>query len=280
MGRNVYPRPRILLCLFGIFRWSSLPSGLLLAELAHFGAGDVSESLCPFRTLLKTRYQKCAVWGVLTQPGFSRGDSSRSVEVPVFTGEEKQFIYLVGQGTHMAGGLKPIESRHSSGQDLCKTFVMVNSTFVPPGDNCVQYKCEKINGQIVIKETRTTCPPFNPLDCKPGTETADVSGCCKICKPKSVCKVTSKLTIIKVKNCISAEPVNITSCVGHCRSSSMYSAAANMMTHHCECCHEATTSKKQVQLTCADGSKVRHSYTHVENCRCRQEGCAASKTKP
>ncbi|MEQ2210808.1 hypothetical protein XENOCAPTIV_019768, partial [Xenoophorus captivus] len=111
-----------------------------------------------------------------------------------------------------------------------------------------------------------------------GTETADASGCCKICKPKSVCKVDSKRTIIKVNNCISAEPVNVTSCAGHCRSSSMYSAAANMMMHHCECCHEAKTSMKQVQLTCADGSKVQHSYTHVENCRCRQEGCAASTT--
>ncbi|MEQ2305915.1 hypothetical protein AMECASPLE_002893 [Ameca splendens] len=166
----------------------------------------------------------------------------------------------------------------TTSKDQTVKILEVNSTFVPPGDNCVQYKCEKINGQIVIKETRTTCPPFNPLDCKPGTETADASGCCKICKPKSVCKVDSKQTIIKVNNCISAEPVNVTSCAGHCRSSSMYSAAANMMMHHCECCHEAKTSMKQVQLTCADGSKVQHSYTHVENCRCRQEGCAASTT--
>ncbi|KAM4743671.1 mucin-5B-like [Anableps anableps] len=157
-------------------------------------------------------------------------------------------------------------------------IIEVNNTLVPPGDKCVQYTCERINGQIVMKETRTTCPPFNQLDCEPGTETTDASGCCNTCKLQSVCKVESQQSIVEVNDCISAEPVNVTSCVGHCRSSSMYSAAADTMIHHCECCHEATTSTKQVELTCADGSKVQHSYSHVESCRCSKEECAASST--
>uniref|UniRef100_A0A3Q2TMI4 Intestinal mucin-like protein n=1 Tax=Fundulus heteroclitus TaxID=8078 RepID=A0A3Q2TMI4_FUNHE len=158
--------------------------------------------------------------------------------------------------------------------------IKVNGTFVPPDDKCVEYTCEKINGQVVVKETRTTCPPFNPLDCEPGTETADATGCCKTCRLQSVCEVDSKQTIIEVNSCVSAEPLNVTSCVGHCRSSSMYSAAANTMMHQCECCYEATTSIRQVELTCADGSKVRHSYTHVETCRCSKEECPASTAKP
>ncbi|XP_075325255.1 intestinal mucin-like protein [Odontesthes bonariensis] len=160
--------------------------------------------------------------------------------------------------------------------NLTMHIIEVNDTFISPYDKCVQYTCEKTNGQIVTKATNTICPPFNSLDCEPGTETTDAIGCCKL---QSVCKVHSKQMLIEVNRCISTELVNVTSCVGHCRSSSMYSAAANTMTHHCECCHEATTSLKQVELTCADGSKLHHSYTQVETCHCSKEDCAGG-TKP
>lgn len=46
-------------------------------------------------------------------------------------------------------------------------FPQVNDTYVPPDDKCVQYTCEDINGQLITKETKTTCPPYNPLDCEP-----------------------------------------------------------------------------------------------------------------
>uniref|UniRef100_A0A4W6CZY1 VWFD domain-containing protein n=1 Tax=Lates calcarifer TaxID=8187 RepID=A0A4W6CZY1_LATCA len=51
--------------------------------------------------------------------------------------------------------------------DKTKHIIKVNSTYVPPSDKCVQYTCEEINGKPVTKETKTTCPHFNPLDCKP-----------------------------------------------------------------------------------------------------------------
>ncbi|XP_044000067.1 intestinal mucin-like protein [Gambusia affinis] len=157
-------------------------------------------------------------------------------------------------------------------------IIEVNNTFVPPGDKCVQYTCEEINGQILMKETKTICPPFNPLDCEPETEKTDASGCCTTCRLQSVCQVESQQIRVEVNHCVSAMPVNVTSCVGNCRSSSMYSAAANSMMHQCECCQEATTSRKQVELTCADGSTLQHSYSHVESCRCRTETCSAGAT--
>uniref|UniRef100_A0A3Q2DB61 CTCK domain-containing protein n=2 Tax=Cyprinodon TaxID=28741 RepID=A0A3Q2DB61_CYPVA len=90
--------------------------------------------------------------------------------------------------------------------------------------------------------------------------------------------VDSKLTVMEVNGCVSAEPVNVTSCAGRCKSSSIYSAAANTMMHHCECCHEAKTSTRRLELTCSDGSKVQHSYTHVETCHCSKEECPISST--
>ncbi|KAM6950303.1 mucin-2-like [Lycodopsis pacificus] len=157
-------------------------------------------------------------------------------------------------------------------------IIEVNNTFVPPNDKCVQYTCENINGQLVTKETKTTCPPFNPLDCEAGTETTDANGCCTSCKLRSICEVQSKNTVIELNDCKSPQPVNMTSCAGQCGSSSTYSAAANMMMHQCECCQEATTSQQQVELTCADGSKVQHSYMVVETCRCSRAECVAGTT--
>lgn len=43
----------------------------------------------------------------------------------------------------------------------------MNDTYVPPDDKCVLYTCEDIDGHLVTKETKTSCPPYNPLDCEP-----------------------------------------------------------------------------------------------------------------
>uniref|UniRef100_UPI0037E7E5E0 mucin-2-like n=1 Tax=Semicossyphus pulcher TaxID=241346 RepID=UPI0037E7E5E0 len=159
-------------------------------------------------------------------------------------------------------------------------IIEVNKTFVLPSNKCVQYKCENINGQLVTKETKTICPAFNPLDCEPGTETTDASGCCRTCKLRSVCEVLGKQEVIKVNDCKSVQPVNMTYCAGHCGSLSMYSAVANTMMHQCECCQEDTTSERQVELQCADGSKVQHSYTVVETCHCNRAECVGGTTVP
>lgn len=45
------------------------------------------------------------------------------------------------------------------------------------------------------------------------------------------------------------------------------------MVHSCECCRETKTSQREVELSCADGSKVKHVYTVVEACRCTPARC-------
>ncbi|XP_026148875.2 intestinal mucin-like protein, partial [Mastacembelus armatus] len=154
------------------------------------------------------------------------------------------------------------------------THVMkANETFAPPDDKCVHYTCHRINGQFVTKEIRTSCPHFDPSNCEPGTEKTDANGCCKTCKPRSTCEVQSTPTVIEVKGCKSIAPVDMTSCAGHCGSSSMYSLDANTMMHKCECCQEATTSQKEVMLTCGDGSQLKYSYTDVLTCSCTKAQC-------
>ncbi|XP_076012029.1 intestinal mucin-like protein [Genypterus blacodes] len=156
--------------------------------------------------------------------------------------------------------------------DNTTEVIEVNGTYVPPGNKCVKYTCEKIGDQFVTKETQHTCPPFDPLDCEPGTETTDSDGCCKTCKPKKICEVKSKDTVIEVNGCKSLS-VNITFCAGQCGSSSIYSAESNSMLHQCECCQETKTSQKQVELRCADGSKNLSTYIVVEACSCNKAKC-------
>nr|XP_029137732.1 intestinal mucin-like protein [Labrus bergylta] len=158
-------------------------------------------------------------------------------------------------------------------------IVEINQTFSLPDNKCVQFACENINGQLVTKEIKTVCPTFNPSDCEPGTETTDANGCCRTCKLRSVCEILSKQEVIKVNECKSPRPVNMTYCAGHCGSMSMYSAAAKTMTHQCECCQEATTSEGQVDLECADGTKIPHKYIKVESCLCNRTECVDALIK-
>ncbi|XP_060899409.1 mucin-5B-like [Labrus mixtus] len=162
--------------------------------------------------------------------------------------------------------------------DKSRHVIEINETFTLADNKCVEYVCENINGQLVTKERKNICPLFNPLDCEPGTETTDPSGCCRICTMRSVCEIHSKQEIIKVNNCESTKPVNMTYCAGHCGSMSMYSAAANAMMHQCECCQEAKTSEGEVELECDNGTTVPHKYTMVESCLCNRAVCVGGTT--
>lgn len=52
-----------------------------------------------------------------------------------------------------------------------------------------------------------------------------------------------------------------------------YSAIANMIVHNCDCCQETQTIQKEAELSCADGSTVKHVYTVVEACQCKPSQC-------
>ncbi|XP_048829559.1 mucin-5B-like [Brienomyrus brachyistius] len=151
--------------------------------------------------------------------------------------------------------------------------IQVNQTWSPPNDKCVKYNCEKIDDQLVVVGERTICPPFYPETCEAGSEKTDSTGCCKTCTPSKNCLVQKNSTYVVYDGCQSTVPVEMTSCIGSCVTSSIYSAEANSMTHSCSCCRELETSKRQVEMQCPDGSKVTHSYVYVEACGCYIEEC-------
>ncbi|XP_046898338.1 intestinal mucin-like protein [Hypomesus transpacificus] len=161
-------------------------------------------------------------------------------------------------------------------------IVQLNETWSPPKDKCLKYTCEINNGQHIPKLTETMCPAFTPENCIPGTETTDANGCCRTCTPRSVCEVQTSSAHLVMKGCNSTLPVEITSCAGACQTSSIYSMEANVVMHQCSCCQEASTSQRQVELKCGDGSTVTHTYIHINTCSCHvtdcQEGATAAPT--
>ncbi|XP_026221171.1 mucin-2-like [Anabas testudineus] len=156
------------------------------------------------------------------------------------------------------------------------TKIIINATksWSPPGDNCTTYNCQKVNDDLVIYKNQTTCPPFDPDNCVPGSEQTDINGCCRTCIPRHSCQMYRNTTYLHIKNCTSVVPVEITACEGSCGpSSSMYSAESNNLMHSCTCCQEMDKSVKEVEVTCPDGSNKRESYILVETCGCHTTKC-------
>nr|XP_032644685.1 mucin-5AC isoform X2 [Chelonoidis abingdonii] len=148
-----------------------------------------------------------------------------------------------------------------------------------PGNNCTFYKCEQIEDQFIPVTVRKVCPPVYPENCNPADIKLSEDGCCKTCKPQEkACSLRSTPTVIRHNECNSSVPVNLTYCEGNCDTSSIYSPEANVMQHKCKCCQEVKTSKRQVTLSCPDGSTTDYSYIHVEQCDCAGTECIPQTT--
>ncbi|XP_031671696.1 intestinal mucin-like protein [Oncorhynchus kisutch] len=152
--------------------------------------------------------------------------------------------------------------------------IQPGSIWIPSGDKCLKFECVKIMDQFIPIEAKTVCPVFHPEDCLPGTEVIAPDGCCHFCVPKyKPCNVTKGKVYLDSNGCKSANEVEVTTCGGSCGTYAMYSLEANMMERSCTCCREVSTTKKEVEMICPDGSKFNHSYIHINKCGCQRTEC-------
>uniref|UniRef100_A0AAV2LMW6 Uncharacterized protein n=1 Tax=Knipowitschia caucasica TaxID=637954 RepID=A0AAV2LMW6_KNICA len=162
-------------------------------------------------------------------------------------------------------------------------ILMPGEVWSPHGNPCVKFECIRINHQFLTVESKIVCPPFDPSECIPGTETVASDGCCQVCIPRgNPCTMSSTLMYLETKGCISVKPVNMTSCNGTCGSFTNYCSHSHMLKHSCACCRETSTSQRAVQMKCKDGSHISYLYTHIDDCACLRTSCSDQgyDTKP
>ncbi|KAF3832242.1 hypothetical protein F7725_025907 [Dissostichus mawsoni] len=134
----------------------------------------------------------------------------------------------------------------------------------PAWNPCVKFECVKIANHFITVEAKTMCPPYDPAECIPGTETVAPDGCCHICiHIDQPCNVSSTTVIVESQGCHSKEVVNVT-----------YSTEMRALQHTCSCCQEVATSERQIQLSCPDSTEISYSYTHIEACACLDTDCS------
>ncbi|KAI4830128.1 hypothetical protein KUCAC02_001781 [Chaenocephalus aceratus] len=145
----------------------------------------------------------------------------------------------------------------------------------PAGNPCVKFECVKIANHFITVEAKTMCPPYDPAECIPGTETVAPGGCCHTCIHRGQpCSVSSTAVTVESQGCHSKEVVNVTSCAGACGTFTFYSTKMRALQHTCSCCQEVATSERQIQLSCPDSTEISYSYTHIETCFCLDTDCS------
>ncbi|XP_055010802.1 mucin-5AC-like [Boleophthalmus pectinirostris] len=165
----------------------------------------------------------------------------------------------------------------------CRCFVTVGNVshtlqpgeqWSPDGNPCVKFECVRIGNQFLTVESKIMCPPFDPQDCIPGTETVASDGCCRVCILRGhPCTVTTSSMVLVRKGCKSTKPVNMTSCSGACGTFTYYSLKTHSLQYSCSCCREVSTTQRTVALLCPDYSQIPYTYTHIEACACLKTTC-------
>lgn len=75
--------------------------------------------------------------------------------------------------------------------------------------------------------------------------------------------------------CRSVESVDITSCQGNCKSSTIATYGSNRYTPECKCCKPFITEERKINLTCSDNLPRETTFSVITECRCNTFSCVA-----
>uniref|UniRef100_A0A8C5WZA5 Mucin-5AC n=1 Tax=Laticauda laticaudata TaxID=8630 RepID=A0A8C5WZA5_LATLA len=181
----------------------------------------------------------------------------------------------------------------------CENYIELYSIFFPqpgmivPGKSCETCTCSSVEDPAT-KRNIVECKPVTcNTDCPMGHEyQIKPDECCGTCiqvaciviingTAEILEVISSRLycaqphknqTLIRENDCISSETVELTYCEGTCLTSSVYSLKEKAFQHNCNCCQEFKSHKKEVTLTCLNGTTIIYDYLYVDECKCRS-GC-------
>nr|XP_023397350.1 mucin-5B-like [Loxodonta africana] len=191
---------------------------------------------------------------------------SRGTEAPDVLCEEdacnttcpQGFQYRKATG-HCCGDCEPIACLTPDRQPVQPNDTWVNRSV----DNCTEYRCEAVDGRLVLVPQPAPCPEVST--CR---GVLRKSGCCYSCEEVDKCQVRVNRTVLRHRDCETEAAVSLTFCEGSCLGVSKYSAEAQAMERHCACCQETRTHEEAVTMWCPDGTRIWHTYIHVDECSC------------
>ncbi|KAM6159453.1 mucin-5B [Rhynchocyon petersi] len=142
--------------------------------------------------------------------------------------------------------------------------VKLNDTWVNKDvDNCTESRCVTVNGHFVFVQQPVLCP--KELAC---LGVIRKNGCCYTCEEVDKCQVRVNKTVLRRGDCKTQGAVSLTFCEGFCPGMSVFPADGGAVQHQCTCCKETKKHEELVTLHCPDGTQIRQTYTHVDECSC------------
>ncbi|XP_055509537.1 integumentary mucin B.1-like [Leucoraja erinacea] len=131
-----------------------------------------------------------------------------------------------------------------------------------PNNTCIHFSCT----QGVVVQNKITCSSHP--SCDEASRIWDENHCCYDCpQPMQRCKVQPVLTELTKGSCSAFVEVN--SCEGFCKSSSIFDSKVNRMVKNCDCCQEKEIEEKEAKLNCKNGRTKKYKYKSAKTCMCK-----------
>uniref|UniRef100_A0A8D0GA59 Mucin-5AC n=1 Tax=Sphenodon punctatus TaxID=8508 RepID=A0A8D0GA59_SPHPU len=119
--------------------------------------------------------------------------------------------------------------------------------------NCQECVCDPFSVTVQCKPLTCQTPPETPACEKEGFVPTAVLTAENPCCPETECSMYLLLS---------------------------YSLEARAMQHNCTCCQELKSHKREVTLTCRDGTSINYDYIYVDQCQCMSTCIPETTTQP
>uniref|UniRef100_A0A8D0GA20 Mucin-5AC n=1 Tax=Sphenodon punctatus TaxID=8508 RepID=A0A8D0GA20_SPHPU len=137
--------------------------------------------------------------------------------------------------------------------------------------NCQECVCDPFSVTVQCKPLTCQTPPETPACEKEGFVPTAVLTAENPCCPETECRCNISACSSVKKTCEPGYQLVSVLSEGDCcitYTCGKYSLEARAMQHNCTCCQELKSHKREVTLTCRDGTSINYDYIYVDQCQC------------